>query len=157
MTEQAVRATIVQHALWGVQHEPQIHYTMGAQRDDWLQAGKRPPVLPLSTDCSGFVTLCYWWAGAQDPNGLGYRYLGYTGTLLAYCRHILPKQARVGDLIVYGPGTGHHVTIIVGAAQDGSLEVVSHGSEAGPVRILNYEVAAFQPRPITFLRSPQFA
>jgi hypothetical protein len=27
---------------------------------------------PVTTDCSGFVTLCYKTAGAADPNGLGY-------------------------------------------------------------------------------------
>ena len=42
-----------------------------------------PRRLPLTTDCSGFVTLCYAWAGAPDPRGLGYSGQGWTGTLLA--------------------------------------------------------------------------
>ena len=37
--------------------------------------------LPLTTGCSGFVTICFYEAGAPDPNGLDYSGLGYTGTL----------------------------------------------------------------------------
>lgn len=39
-----------------------------------------------------------------------------------------------GDLVLYGNPTGGdaHVTIVVGRREDGTLMVVSHGSEGGP-------------------------
>jgi hypothetical protein len=30
------------------------------------------PGVPCHADCSAFVTLCYNWSGAADPNGQGY-------------------------------------------------------------------------------------
>jgi hypothetical protein len=76
-----VRQKIVTAARWGIAHEPQIHY------------GEIRPVplgrtLPLTTDCSGFVTLCYFLAGALDPNGLDYSGEGWTGTLLGHLDEI---------------------------------------------------------------------
>lgn len=129
-----VRAAVVGNARWGGAHEPQIHYTETAGRDDWLN--RTPRALPMSTDCSGFVTACYKWAGAPDPNGLGYHQLGYTGTLLSHSsKHgkiiLNPSKARPGDLIVIGPGTGDHVVVVI--EQGADPLVVSHGKEAGPV------------------------
>lgn len=130
----SVRDGIVKWARWGAAHEPQIHYTMSPARDDWLSG--KPGALPLSTDCSGFVTLCYRWAGANDPNGLGYRMLGYTGTLLDHAAktgHVITdvSLALPGDPIVIGPGTGDHVVLVV--EQGADPVVVSHGWEGGPV------------------------
>lgn len=127
------RQRVVAWAKWGVKNTAQIHYTESAARDDWLKG--RKGVLPLTTDCSGFVTACYKWAGLPDPNGLDYKYLGYTGTLLDNAtKHgkILTdvSKALPGDLIVYGPGTGLHVALIVEAGHDPLT--VSHGDENGP-------------------------
>ena len=77
------RQRVVKWARWGVANTGQIHYTETPERADWLKATP-PNSLPLSTDCSGFATLCYRMAGLPDPNGLGYKELGYTGTLLQY-------------------------------------------------------------------------
>lgn len=117
---------IVAHALWGVDHEPDIHYEQLRPIDGIGHVRQ----LPLHTDCSGFVTLCYNWAGAPDPNGQGYNGLGYTGTLLNYLDPIDPGDAQPGDLVVIGPGTGDHVVMIVEAGADPM--VVGHGSESGP-------------------------
>lgn len=130
----AARAALVKWARWGVAHNPQIHYSESTIRDDYLHAPSGQ--LPLTTDCSGFVTYCYWAAGLPDPSGLGYRYLGYTGTLLenaAKHGRILTdvSLARPGDPIVIGPGTGWHAVICVQAGEDPI--VVSHGSELGPL------------------------
>ena len=126
------RAMIVAWAYWGVKHEPRIHYSEAATRGEWLH--KPPGALPMTTDCSGWATACYKWAGARDPNGLAYKQVGYTGTLLDYAAkhgHIenTPK-ASPGDLLVYGPGTGEHVVIVVKAGTDPLT--VSHGRESGP-------------------------
>lgn len=152
----AARERLVRWAKWGVAHEPQIHYTMSGKRSDWMYAAKphTVPNLPLSTDCSGFVTMCYLLAGLDDPNGLGYKRLGYTGTLLDHCRLVTRKSAMAGDLVVYGPETGHHVTIIIGK-QKGNRIVVSHGQEAGPIIIGEQLEERYQPSPTRFLRAPQ--
>lgn len=133
-TASSHRAALVKWAKWGVAHNPEIHYTEGPARDDYLHGAKGH--LPLSTDCSGFVTYCYWAAGLPDPSGLHYAYLGYTGTLLANAyKHgkVLTNLAlaRPGDLIVIGPGTGWHTTICIESGADPI--VVSHGSEPGPL------------------------
>lgn len=141
----SVRSEIVVNALWGVAHEGQIHYQQSRPIDGLGHKHK----LPLSTDCSGFVTDCYNWAGAPDPNGLGYNGSGYTGTLLNHLDHIRRPQAQPGDLVVFGPGTGHHVVVIVGSGSD--PDIVSHGQERGPMRMKLSAEAAAQPGPLTFL------
>ena len=91
--------------MWGFTAE--LMGAMEAHFSGWLRA--KPYALPLSTDCSGFATMCYWLAGAPDPNGLHYAEVGYTGTMLAHGLEVnLPEP---GDLIVYGPYPGHHVVI----------------------------------------------
>jgi hypothetical protein len=107
--------------------------------------------LPQWADCSSFVTGIARWAGCSDPNGLHYRY-GFTGTLLNHCNHIPPANAKPGDLIVYGPGSGHHVVVIVAPGGDGDLEVVSHGHQGTPELILHSIMAQYQPGPVSFLR-----
>jgi hypothetical protein len=136
-----IRDDIVANALWGCDNEPDIHYSQGGHRFDALFS---PRDLPLYTDCSGFATLCYAWAGAPDPNGLGYNHSGFTGTMLNNLPEIPIEQAQIGDLIVYGPGTGDHVVVIVEVGQDPLC--VSHGQERGPFRIRHSaEIASHNP------------
>jgi hypothetical protein len=137
------RAGIVKWARgWGVANEPQIHYR--ETRPMPLTA-----TLPLTTDCSGFVTLCYFLAGAPDPNGLGYNGQGYTRTLLAHGKHIPLAQVKPGDVIVYGPGAGWHTALIVEAGPDPLT--VSHGQEKGPELV---RVSQDGRLPQTYLRFP---
>ena len=123
-----VREKIVANAQWGIANEPHIHYAETRP----IPALHQPHHLPLTTDCSGFATLCYKWAGAPDPNGNGYDGQGYTGTLLGHMHHIPPGEVEPGDLVVFGGGTGHHVAI---ALDKGGHTLASHGSERGPLRI----------------------
>lgn len=125
----SAREKVVEWARWGVVHEPQIHYSEAAVRSAWLT--KTAGQLPLTTDCSGFVTACYRWSELPDPNGLGYARLGYTGTLLDHGRPVDVHSVRPGDIVVYGPGTGLHTAVIVQAGSDPLT--VSHGKEAGPL------------------------
>jgi cell wall-associated NlpC family hydrolase len=142
----AARQAITNWGRWGANHEPEIHYTQGTARDDFLHEPKGR--LPLWTDCSGFVTYCYWAAGLPDPSGLAYRFLGFTGTLLANAQNhgrVLfdVSQARPGDPIIIGPGTGWHAVLCLEAGPDPL--VVSHGSETGP-RIQRLSVDPRQPK-----------
>jgi hypothetical protein len=136
----SLRDSIVAHARWGVANESQIHYKQSRPIDGLDEVHK----LPLFTDCSGFVTDCYKWAGAPDPNGQGYNGAGFTGTLLTHLPHIDVHDAIPGDLVVFGPGTGEHVVVIVEGGA--SPVVVSHGQEAGPLLIsLAQEANAHKP------------
>lgn len=138
-----VRNEIVNWARWGVDHRSGFTYTEGPQRME----GIGHPGVPCHADCSAFVTLCYNWAGAPDPNGLGYNGTGYTGTLLAHGTPISKEQAIPGDVVVYGPGTGWHTALIVEGGADPLT--VSHGEQGDP----NYcRVSQDGRQPQRFLR-----
>ena len=114
--EAAIRAQIVQWALWGVKNSGADRLQPG--RRPGSARSRRPGSLPLATDCSGFATLCYAWAKAPNPNFDG-PYVaaagGYTGTLLTHCKRIAATAAKPGDLIVWTPpNDGSHVCILVG-------------------------------------------
>ncbi len=106
--------------------------------------------LPLTTDCSGFVTLCYFLAGAADPNGLAYDGDGWTGTLLRHMTHVV--EARAGDVVVFGAYPGHHCAIVL--APGGDPLLASHGQERGPVEVRFSTESRYQPAVVTWLSSP---
>lgn len=138
-----IRDKIAETALWGCDHEPSIHYAQ-------IRPIPHTLALPMSTDCSGFATLCAEVAGAPDPNDLGFSGYGFTGTILTGCEHIEPSECKPGDLIVYGPSSGHHVVI---AIESGSNPMtVSHGQERGPFKISHGDEDDYQPEPDTFCR-----
>jgi hypothetical protein len=141
----AIRSKIVEQGEWGIREKGQIHYSHVRPIDGI----GHPHKLPLTTDCSGWVTDCYNWAGAHDPNGRHYDGRGYTGTLLDHCRHISRDDLQLGDLIVFGPGTGEHVVLVIKLGLDPL--VVSHGGEYGPIRIRLSDEAEYHHRPITYL------
>lgn len=143
-----IRQRIVAWAKWGVAHEPQIHYQQRRPVDGLSTPGKSP----LYTDCSGFVTLCYKWASAPDPNGGGYGGTIYTGTLLRHCSPIRESQLLPGDLVVFGGGAGSHVVVMVGAGANGL--VVSHGSEHAPNRYPLSAAKTYFASPARPLRCP---
>ena len=122
-----VRAQIVTWANWGVANHAGFTYSEG---NDRMEGVHKPGVTPCVCDCSAFATYCYSWAGAGDPNGQGYDGQGYTGTLLSHGTPITVAQAVPGDLIVYGPGTGDHVAIVVQAGPDPLT--VSMGQQGDP-------------------------
>jgi cell wall-associated NlpC family hydrolase len=135
-----LRQKIVAAARWGIANEPRIHY------------GQTRPIplardLPLTTDCSGFVTLCYFLAGAPDPNGLDYSGSGWTGTLL---RHLArTDRLRAGDVVVWGEYPGRHCALVLAGGADPLL--ASHGQERGPVEIRLSAESRFQPVAMTWL------
>jgi cell wall-associated NlpC family hydrolase len=136
------RQKIVTAARWGIAHEPQIHY--GEIRPFPLTR-----TLPLTTDCSGFVTVCYFLGGAPDPNGLGYSGYGWTGTLLRHLQHIAATEARRGDLVVWGAYPGRHVALVLEPGEDPLL--CSHGWERGPLEVRFSDECRVQPPKVTWL------
>lgn len=138
---QDARPAIVAWAKWGVANKAQIHYQQ-------VRPFPLTSKLPLTTDCSGYATLCYYLAGAVDPNGLNYNHYGYTGTLLQHGTKISLAEAQPGDLIVYGAGTGDHVAIII--ENDGKDPMtVSMGQESDPSYV---KVSQDGRKPQTYLR-----
>jgi hypothetical protein len=137
-----IRQKIVTAARWGIENEPRIHY--GEIRP--IPLGR---TLPLRTDCSGFVTLCYFLAGAPDPNGRDYDGSGYTGTLLGWLRAIAPLDAKRGDLVVWGTYPGRHVALVLEPGDDPLL--CSHGSERGPLAIRFSDESRYQHAPVVWL------
>jgi len=138
----SVRQKIVAAARWGIENEPLIHY--GEVRP--IPLGR---VLPLRTDCSGFVTVCYFLAGAPDPNGRNYDGSGFTGTMLGALPRIRRDDAKRGDLVVWGAYPGRHVAIVLEPGDDPLL--CSHGSERGPLAIRFSDESAFQPSAVAWL------
>jgi len=137
-----VRQAIVAAARWGIRNEPRIHY--GEVRP--IPLGRR---LPLTTDCSGFVTVCYYLAGAPDPNGLDYNGQGWTGTLLRHMAEV--AEPRAGDVVVFGAYPGHHAALVVEPGDDPLL--ASHGQERGPVEVRFSTESRYQPEVVTWLSS----
>ena len=117
------------------------------QAEHILTAGGR-----LMADCSEMVTELLRWAGCADPNGLGYRYAGYTGTMLTHLPHYSnPKSADVGALVVIGPGTGDHVSMVYRPDHArGNPLLASHGREGFDLWPLAEERTWHRP-PVTFL------
>ena len=139
----SVREEIVGAARWGIRNEARIHY-----------APVRPMplrrALPLTTDCSGFATLCYFLAGADDPNGLDYIGQGYTGTMLRHLPHVARASVRRGDLVVWGRYPGRHCAVVLEPGDDPLL--ASHGQERGPLEIRFSEEERSQTgHPVTWL------
>jgi peptidoglycan hydrolase-like protein with peptidoglycan-binding domain len=147
-----IRKHIVANARWGIAHEPDVHYEQLRPMEGLREARK----LPLHTDCSGFSTLCYAWAGAPDPNGVDYDGTGYTGTLLRHMEQIPLAAVQPGDLVVWGPGTGHHVALVL--ETDGRDPLLcSHGQEKGPLEIRFSVESRYQPSPAIWLALPDWA
>lgn len=138
----ALRAKIVDYFEWAEAHADLWHY---AQVRPIPHDRTKLQKLPVTTDCSGYVTMAYEFAGAPDPNGLGYNGAGYTGTLLQRgeriawydgTRLVMKRQPRPADLIIFGEPPGHHVTGFK-KVWHGAWLTSSHGQEIGPISILN--------------------
>jgi len=138
----SLRAEIVEVARWGIRMRARIHY-----------AEARPMplrrTLPLATDCSGFATLCYFLAGAPDPNGLDYCGQGYTGSLLRHLPHVGRADVQAGDIVVWGSYPGRHCAVVLEPGEDPLL--ASHGSERGPVELRFSEEQQWQAPPVNWL------
>lgn len=147
------RDRAVNAAKLALAHPAEVHYTQGKLRWDGIVNHRNSShgQFPVQSDCSSFVTWCLWNALHlvynldDEVNGENWKG-GFTGTLRDHGRRVDdPGKALRGDLVHYGPGTGDHVTIVVGRV-NGTLMVISHGGEDGP-KYTNYDY-----RPISHIR-----
>lgn len=123
------RDTAVKTMRWALEHEAEIHYL---QQRPFKPTAFVVQRLPIFADCSATTTMIYRAAHRPDPNGKNYSGNGYTGTLRAHTpRRRTVRSCKPGDFIVYGPGTGAHVVVVLEAGADPL--VWSHGQEAGPL------------------------
>ena len=160
MTTKAERQHLHELMQLLVDHEPQVHYPRHdvrgpddaatfklteAQLRAKLKAGGS-----IMFDCSQAVTQLCKWTGLDDPNGLGYKWPGYTGTLLQHLAHYSdPAGAGIGAIVVYGPGTGEHASMVFEHGSDPLLW--SHGFEGGPQLIRLSAQRRYHRAPVTFL------
>lgn len=148
--EYETRLNLTAFGYWAIQNRSMFHY---AEVRPIPNVGVRQ--LPITTDCSGLVTILYRWAGLPDPNGVNYDGQGYTGTLLQHLPHCGLQDTKRGDLVVFGPGTGQHVVMLLeGGMYNSNPLVVSHGQEGDPGEYhLNDEESYFGTlSPVTFLK-----
>lgn len=146
-------------------HEPQVNYPVRDIRGakdaaTWrltepqlrarIKAGGH-----IMFDCSQAVTQICKWIPLDDPNGLGYSTYSngipkaYTGSLLAHLRHYTdPGGAAVGAIVVFGPGTGEHSSMVYEPGPDPLLW--SHGFDGGPELIRLSAQRARHRSPVTF-------
>ncbi len=140
---------------WLIANEPLIHYQQRRPMSltamtEQVVATRFAGRLTVTSDCSETVTALCKWAGLADPNGNSYNGSGYTGTLLGHLPHYSdPRAADVGALVVYGPGNGEHVSMVLTPGADPWL--FSHGSESGPKRRRLSTERRLHAEPVTFL------
>lgn len=143
-----VRNTIVEWAQWGVKNKAKFTYSEGPQR---MSGIGQPGHLPVICDCSAFVTLCYNWSGAPDPNAQHYDHEGYTGTLVSHGKEVTLAELKVGDLVIYGPGVGQHTALVVAVGKDpltvsmgqqGDPSYVHVSQDGRPFRFFTYNTTA---------------
>jgi hypothetical protein len=102
----------------------------------------------LQADCSQIAQQAFRWCDLQDPCGLGFRYAGDTGAMLHHLPHYSsPRGAGRGALVVFGPGRGEHVSIVIEPGPDPLLW--SHGRPGVDLWRLSQQRSWHRP-PVTF-------
>lgn len=155
------RQLVVQFCQWAIANTGRIHYAEIRPIPQVVPGGL--PRLPFTTDCSGFATMAYQFAGAADPNGAGFKGTGYTGTLLAHLKRVPLSKVRPGDIAIFGCksyANGHHAAVVTSviARTLAGVGLASHGSEHGPLPITAAAEAKYQPdgaAGIVFLTDPR--
>lgn len=106
-------------------HRYSHYYTQDSRRWDGIRRKIRPPSFPTYSDCSSFVTWCYWLdkgRGIDILNHSGWL-AGYTGTLTNGGHRVDLNSMQPGDLVFYGFPIGH-VAMYIGGGR-----VISHGHD----------------------------
>lgn len=83
-------------------------------------------------DCSGLMRYAFAGVGVLIPR--------FSGDQYNAGRHIPPSQARRGDLILYGPGGGQHVTMFLGQGK-----MLEASGSAGKVTISPVRTSGMTP------------
>lgn len=156
MATHAQRAEMAHLMDYLVAHEPQVHYPRSDIRVMKASSIKSHEQFfnavftgKLNVDCSQITEILAVVCGLKWPKSC---VDGYTGTMLAaheMMHYHDPTAAYIGALVVFGPGTGHHVCQVRHPGKNPTL--FSHGQERGPMFISLSEEAKYQPSPYVFL------
>jgi hypothetical protein len=139
------RDRVVQAAELARANKAQVHYSQEPNRWDGINNRRNAKTggFPRHADCSSFATWCLWnglhlMYGLGDlVNGADWT-AGFTGTMLDHGKRVRDEGNILrGDCVFYRPGGVNHVAIVVATKHQGHAVplVVSHGSEAGPLRL----------------------
>lgn len=146
---------------YGLAHRGQIHYPPGDVRSEtvaeiksWVDIHSRVSrVGGWEVDCSQMCEALLRAVGAHLP----FRD-GFTGSFLDACPHYFDgRAAYVGAVVVFGPGTGHHMAMVYERdTKHGNPLLFSHGQESDPRLIRLSSEQAGQPHPATFCSVAKF-
>lgn len=146
----AGRADSIHYPLHDVRPNPAIDEYERWKRHDLTGPG-------MIIDCSEAIQAAAFAAGLPSQCGDSFR-TGeqFTGTLLSTLKQIRLPAAALGDLIVIGGGTGHHVVAILRPDNEDPL-IWSQGCEAGPLVLplseeMIYHTTGGSPDPIRVLQ-----
>src|ERR1035437_110828 len=103
--------------------KPKYRYSQANRENNGSLFGPEPRLM----DCSSFVTLCYKEAGLPDPNGMSYKPIGNTDSLIHHMKKTANPQP--GDLAFFGSSEAatDHVNIVIGGGKS-----ISMGKEGDP-------------------------
>lgn len=128
-----VRKRILDECDWGVAHNSSIGYTQDLSARQQSFGRWKTHTLPINTDCSGALTDIYHAAGAPDPSGVGYQYVGNTASLYANSEHVAMDKLEPGDFIICFKGdASEHAYIIRRKLAGGDYQVFTHGDSSCP-------------------------
>lgn len=108
--------------------ENDVHYSQDRPTQP-LAAKEKPPVFPITLDCSGAVEYCNWLGGGKPLDNGGHKGSSWTGSQIKFGREITEGQINTyaqGGFLVLAFYNNHVVAV------KNSREVYSHGSESGP-------------------------
>jgi cell wall-associated NlpC family hydrolase len=109
-----------------------VPYSWGGGTPNGPSRGVDSGADTVGFDCSGLTRYSFAGVGVLIPR--------FSGDQYNAGRHVLPSQAKRGDLIFYGPGGSQHVTIYLGNGQ-----MLEASSIAGKVIVSPVRTAGMTP------------
>jgi cell wall-associated NlpC family hydrolase len=126
----ARRLHMVGWAHWGINNRGRFVYDEGSGRADMFNSKPGDLSRPVHADCSQFYAAICHWVGIPKVTDTD-----YTGTLLQKGRLISLANAKPGDCVIWGPGTGTHAAMLT--ERDGhDWWCVGFGHQGAPDRVL---------------------
>jgi cell wall-associated NlpC family hydrolase len=109
-----------------------VPYSWGGGTPNGPSRGVGSGADTVGYDCSGFTRYAFAGVGVLIPK--------YSGDQYNTGRHVLPAQAKRGDLLFYGPGGSQHVAIYLGHGQ-----MLEASGSAGKVTVSPLRTAGMSP------------
>lgn len=121
-----IRGSVVNWANQGYSKRPFDYSHANRPPSQWAKGH-----WPSSMDCSLFVSLCYLWGGAKDPQGSNFSGSD-SFSMEDYCKSkgfgVALKDTQPGDILIYND----HVEVFATATGDKDSLVIGMGFQGGP-------------------------